>query len=60
MDPDSSVDASYGVPEERITPEAGAADAGAFIVRLDAGSSDVYLRKARAAKFNSRWMLTLS
>ena len=44
---DPSVDASYGVAEERMRVEADETDAdkGAFIVRLAAGSPDVYLRK---------------
>ena len=41
---DPSVDASYGVVEERLTEEPDG-DAGAFIVRLRAGKPDVYLHK---------------
>jgi sucrose-phosphate synthase len=41
---DPSVDASYGVVEERLTEEQEG-DAGAFIVRLRAGKPDVYLHK---------------
>ena len=41
---DASVDTSYGVSEECML-EGSTPDAGAFIIRLDAGSPDVYLRK---------------
>jgi len=40
---DPCVDASYGVAEERLS--ANASGGGAYIIRLGAGSPDVYLRK---------------